>query len=46
MQNKSISLEKMMRASASQLYEEKIVLRIDREALKSEIPKIRFAGLN
>jgi hypothetical protein len=45
MQPKHFTLERLMRAQASLKADaERMVLRIDRDALKADTPKIRFAG--
>lgn len=46
MQTKSFTNNKAMSTSASELMDERMVLRIDREALKSATPKVRFSGPN
>ena len=44
MQSTNFNSERAMRAKASvQPGEERTILRIDREALKSDVPKVRFA---
>ena len=43
MQPKHFTLERLMRANASRAAEDRAILRIDRDALKSEVPKVRFA---
>ena len=44
MQPKHFTLERRMKVKASSVAaEERAILRIDREALKSDVPKIRFA---
>ena len=44
MQPKHFTLERLLRASASsRVTDDRTILRLDREALKSDQPKIRFA---
>jgi len=45
MHPKSFLLDKARRQSVTQVTEDKLVLRIDREALNSDKPVVRFAGL-
>lgn len=45
MHPRNFVLEKMRKAAASsQETDDKVILRIDREALKAEEPKVRFAA--
>lgn len=43
MHPKSFLLDKQRRMTLAQLSDEKLVLRIDREALKSDKPVVRFS---